>query len=69
MDSKRIGENVKRARLDSGMSQEELARALGLSVFTISRLERGVPKGLNVHKLYAVAAAIGVSPEDLLEAA
>ncbi len=65
----RIGINVKQARKAAGMSQEQLARVLGVSVFTVSRLERGVGKSVSVRRLIAVAEALGVPFIELLEGA
>lgn len=62
-----IGANVRRARRAAGLSQETLARELGVSVYTVSRLERDATKRLSVDKLYRVAQALDVKPETLLE--
>jgi transcriptional regulator with XRE-family HTH domain len=61
-----IGANVKYARVAAGMSQEQLARALDVSVFTVSRMERDVGD-ISVRKLTEVAAAVGVNVTALLE--
>ena len=57
---------MKRARVAAGLSQEELARKLDVSVMTVSRLERGVAKTLDVFALIRVAEAVGVSVAALL---
>lgn len=51
------------------MSQEDLARKLNVSVFTISRLERGKVKRLSVDMLLRLAGALDVPPSELLEGA
>lgn len=61
-----IGARVKQARIAAGLSQEQLAREIGVSVFTISRLERGTTKSIKVAMLYALTKALGVTPEQLL---
>ena len=37
-----IGENIKRVRLERGLTQEEVATHLGISFQSISKWERGV---------------------------
>lgn len=49
------------------VSQETLARELGVSWITISRLERGVGKKLDLDRLHNVADALGVTVDQLLE--
>ena len=53
--------------MKAGLSQEQLARELGVSVFTVSRLERDVPKNLSVAKLVEVAKAIDTDITALLK--
>lgn len=61
-----FGERVKAARKAAGFdSQEDLARALGVSVFTISRYEHGRSKP-SFDGLYALAEILGVRVSDLL---
>lgn len=57
---------MKQARVAAGLSQEDLARKLDVSVFTVSRIERGVVKRLSVDTLYTVAGALDVTPSVLL---
>lgn len=57
---------MRAARRAAGLSQEELARKIGVSVFTVSRLERGAAKNVTVAKLVAIARAIDATPADLL---
>lgn len=67
VDAKAIGGNVKRTRREAGLSQEKLAKKLGVNVMTVSRLERGVVKDVSVQRLCEVAEAIGVPVSVLLE--
>lgn len=61
-----FGANLRRIRKDAGFeSQEALARALDVSVFTISRYERGETKP-DINGLYALAAVLGIQASDLL---
>ena len=61
-----IGQRIAAARKAAGMSQEQLARALGVSVFTVSRIERDVPKGLSIARLIAIAQVLDVPVSTLL---
>jgi transcriptional regulator with XRE-family HTH domain len=61
-----FGANVRRLRKAAGFeSQEALARALDVSVFTISRYERGETKP-DINGLYELAAVLGVQASELL---
>lgn len=55
---------IKRLREEQGWTQAELAKRSGLTQPTIARLETGA-RGTTEQKLQAVAAALGVSREDL----
>ena len=56
-----IGRQVLRMRLYYGWSQAELARRAGASQATISRIERGVHRGLSIGRLAAVLDALHVA--------
>lgn len=64
--SRRFGERVRELRKDAGfVSQEALARQMGVSLFTVSRYERGAshPDFDGLHRL---ADALGVPVERLI---
>ncbi len=61
-----VGENVRRARGASGLTQEQLAEASGLSQQYISGLERG-RRNPTVVTLWELSQPLGVSPADLLK--
>ena len=65
-DLAKIGKRIQQQRKRSNLSQEALARELGVSWVTVSRLERGVGKTLDFDRLHDVAAAIGTTVDDLL---
>ena len=61
------GEALVAARIRAGLSQNELARAMGLSSGQrMSRWERGDARPRNPQMLHALAAALGVAPRELL---
>jgi predicted ATPase/transcriptional regulator with XRE-family HTH domain len=66
------GERVRRLRRDAGLSQEELAARAGISLRSVSNLERDAPHAPRRETLRLVAEALGVSGverERLLDAA
>ncbi|MCB2107349.1 MAG: helix-turn-helix transcriptional regulator [Rhodobacteraceae bacterium] len=66
MDMRRVvGQNVKRIRLKSGRTQEELAEFSGFSQQYISGLESGL-RNPTVVTVYEIAKALGVDHLDLL---
>lgn len=48
-----VGTNIKRLRIDAGLTQEELAQSLGVARSTVTQWERGwtQPRMGMVHKL------------------
>jgi transcriptional regulator with XRE-family HTH domain len=60
-----IGRAIARARRDSGLSQTELATAIGLSRTSISNIEKGRQKML-AHTLVDIAEALSVAIGSLL---
>jgi transcriptional regulator with XRE-family HTH domain len=62
-----LGDNVKRIRIEKGLSQDELAQKVGYtSRSTISCIESG-KRDCSQRQIVALADALGVSPGDLLE--
>jgi transcriptional regulator with XRE-family HTH domain len=61
-DTKRLGEYVRRAREESGITQFELAERLGCKQPAISRLEGGGVSP-NMSTLQRIAAALGFQLE------
>lgn len=62
---KRYGENLKRLRIAKGMSQEELAKALGYTNrSSINKIEIG-RSNIPTDKIARTAEVLGVSPLDL----
>ena len=63
---KYIGENIKRARIKAGFTQEKLAERIDASLSVISRLETGRTM-VSVSKLLRIARVLNVTPASLLE--
>ena len=66
-----LGLNLLRAREASGMSQERLANAAGVSTFTYRKLEKGesnpgTPANPRLRTLVALAGVLGVPVAALL---
>lgn len=60
-----VGRNVRRARIEKGMTQEELAERAGTSQFYVSSLEAG-RRNPTVVTVFELAQALGVDHLDLL---
>lgn len=63
MDSTQLANLVKNERVKRHKTQEALATMAGVSVDTISRLERGI--GVGLESAAAVCAALDISPTDI----
>jgi len=60
-----LGRRVRKARIDSGISQASLAAALGLTRSSVANLEAGRQR-IQAHSLVSVAAALSLDPQELL---
>ena len=61
----RIGENIKFYRLQKGMNQQELAKLVGVTATTLSKMEYG-QSSIKLDTLAEIAKVLGVVPEKLL---
>ncbi|MCR5825588.1 MAG: helix-turn-helix domain-containing protein [Oscillospiraceae bacterium] len=69
MATNKLGERIRQARTDAGLTQEQLARKVkDVSAADISKAERG-EKELTQEALKQIAKATGVTQKSLLEAA
>ena len=67
--AKKVGELIKKARTDAGLTQEQLAKKVGgITASDISKAERS-EKELSQTALKQIAKATGVTQTSLLEAA
>lgn len=60
-----VGATLRRLRRERGISQTQLAEALGLNAQQIQRYERGANR-ISASTLILAASALGVAPSDLL---
>ena len=66
MDMRRlVGRNVKAARLNAKLSQEQLAERSGFTQQYLSGLEHG-QRNPTIVSLYEIAQALGTTPIELL---
>lgn len=61
-----VGTNLRRRRLEQGLSQEAFAELLGWHRTYIGGLERG-ERNLSLRALERIAGRLGVEPYELLE--
>jgi transcriptional regulator with XRE-family HTH domain len=59
-----FGEMLRRYRMSTGLTQEALAEAAGVSVRGISDLERGVRRAPHLTTVSMLADALALTPED-----
>lgn len=63
--NKNVGLKIKQCRNNLGITQEELADAIGISQSYLGQVERGV-RGINIENLIKTANALDVSADYLL---
>src|SRR5215831_9038143 len=61
-----LGERVLLSRRRAGLTQQELAEAVGVSATTIARLEQGRTQQISTGSLERMSRALGVSADYLL---
>jgi len=66
MEQTNVTLKIRAARKERGVSQRELARALGVAQSTLSRIERG-ERRVSVDLLIEIARTLGVRPADMLD--
>lgn len=63
-----LGQKVRRARLERGLTQEQLGRSVGLSRTTVSQLEAGLIRDLGFRKVSSLLEFLGSDLNILLRA-
>ena len=62
-----IGENIKKLRIRQGLTQDDFVKKTGLKYSTFAKIEGGFVKKPGVQMVAAIAKALGVSIEDLID--
>lgn len=62
---KQVGENIRAKRKGLGLSQEALAKAVGLKRPSLSNIEKG-RQNILLHTFYDIADSLNVNPDALL---
>ncbi len=66
MDERGLGKRLQSARLTAGLTQQQLCHKADLSFSTLTKIERGAIKAPSIFTVQAIAAALGVSLDDLV---
>ncbi len=66
IDEKSMGEQLQAARLKAGLTQQSLCQKAGLSYSTLAKIERGAIKSPSIFTIQSIAAALGVSLDELV---
>ena len=62
-----IGKNIKKFRLDKGLSQDKLSKLADLSLNTVVKIELDESPNPTIETIQRIAKALGVSVDDLLK--
>ena len=63
---KKIQQNIKKFRLEKGLTQEQLSEVCGISSDYLSEIERG-KKVPSLKRFILIAHGLGISPENFFE--
>ena len=61
-----LGERIRSARINMGMTTEELGKAIGVERSAITKYEKGRVTNIPPERIEALAAALGVTPGYLM---
>ena len=63
----RLGQSIKAARAKKHLTQDDLSDKAGLAYSTLAKIEQGAIKNPSVFTVYALAQALGVQIEELMD--
>ncbi|HEX8762868.1 MAG TPA: helix-turn-helix transcriptional regulator [Candidatus Saccharimonadales bacterium] len=63
---RKIGEKLKKARLEKGMTQAEVAKKAGIGTNRYAVVERGEAENITINKLEKIVKALGIKGSDIL---
>lgn len=66
MDEVGLGQQLQAARKKAGLTQQDLCHKAGLSYSTLAKIERGAIKAPSIFTIQSVAAALGLSLNELM---
>ena len=66
MDEVGLGKQLQAARKNAGLTQQDLCHKAGLSYSTLAKIERGAIKSPSIFTIQSIAAALGVSLNELM---
>jgi len=66
LDEKGLGKRLQEARRAGGFTQQELCHKAGLSYSTLTKIERGAIKAPSIFTIQNIAAALGVTLDELM---
>ncbi len=61
-----LSKNIRKLRKECKLSQEELAKKVGITFSTLTKLESGVNKNPTLNTLCKIADVLGVSLDELV---
>lgn len=61
-----LAKNIRRIRLEKGLSQEKLARLADIALNTLTKIESGLSKEPTITTVAKIAGALGVSLDELV---
>lgn len=64
VDVERLGQRLRRVRVERNFTLERMAKETGVSVATLSRVERGGSKDIDAGTLVSVCSWMGVRPQE-----
>lgn len=64
VDVERLGHRLRRARKDRGLRLDDVFKTTGVSVATLSRVERGGSKDIDAGTLVSLCNWLGARPEE-----
>ena len=62
-----IGKRIKKARLEKGYTQEELAEMVGVKKSAVAKWENGRVSEIKRSNLHMLSKALGINPNSLLD--
>jgi transcriptional regulator with XRE-family HTH domain len=66
-ENSKIGDNIRKLRLQKDLSQEKLARLADIAFPTLTKIESGETPNPTIDTVKKIAGALGVSIDDLMK--